>query len=419
MNPIEEWQDAFGKQVSTTTNEADLAAHYPYSPERLRVFVNGTRQFPEYESVTEYQDTIDGRRLRPQSAGDTVTLATAERYRYVVQYVIEWSAALQTTHELQSGDAVTLAYGDADLTNSADGTPGPNADGWIWYWNSSHPGTSVTLSEYRAGTEVDAETVSLEKGLTTWGRVAGETNWYNVGNTEFIETYTQDGAQKNPTVGKTSVDDDKGPQTANKPVQLSVTAEAGAGSLEAELGSVGVRTLGSVDPIQRQKTHSFTAALGTTGTWVPIHALRVDPDREIINTQLANTYVTKFSGSGDVRVMPIAVAPENALDGTGSQPTDWATPPEHSVANSVIETTSSIDQFPDDTGTVGTSAADPGGYQLGFGSRYSSGLGSKTSISSGPQTQKRQVSARDVCVFLAYSDTTGDITVEVITEQEW
>jgi len=46
--------DAFGNDISNRTNVLDLAAHYPYSPERWRLFVGGTRQFPEYGSVTQY-----------------------------------------------------------------------------------------------------------------------------------------------------------------------------------------------------------------------------------------------------------------------------------------------------------------------------------------------------------------------------
>jgi len=42
--------DAFGNEISNRTNVLDLAAHYPYSPERWRLFSNGSRIFPEYQS---------------------------------------------------------------------------------------------------------------------------------------------------------------------------------------------------------------------------------------------------------------------------------------------------------------------------------------------------------------------------------
>ncbi|WP_256394108.1 hypothetical protein [Natronoarchaeum rubrum] len=422
---LDEGREAFGRPLSLgTTNEADLAGHYPYNPERFRVFVNGERQLLQYGSVAEYEDVVDGHRLKPQSAGDVVTMETAEMYRYVVQYVVEWSAALQLSQQLQAGEALIFGYGDADLANSADDFPGPAADGWFWHWHSGLDANEVRLAEYRNGTTVDETVVELEKDVTVWKRLAGETNWYNVGNTRFVETYTGtyddvESSQRNDTVARTSVDDGKGPQTANKQVQLSIKAEAGAGSLEAELGSVGVRTLGDVGAITREKTYSFTASVSATGTWVPIAALRIDPDRDIVNVQVKNTDVTEFGGDGDVTVMPMAVDPQNALTDGGSQPTDWSAPVELNPTNSVVETSASVDQIPDATGTVSTSAADPGGYQLGFGSRYSSGTGSKTTVSSGSATRKREISSRDVCVFLANASVAGDVTVEVITEQDW
>lgn len=423
MNPIEEWQDAFEKLVAATTNHADLAGHYPYSPERFIIDVNGTRQFPEYGAVPEYTEGVDGHTLSPQTAGDVVTMETAEYFRYHVQYVIEWSAALATNQTLLPGDALTFALGDADLENSTDDTPGPNADGWIWHWTSDLGTNEVTIAEYRDGTEVDAKTVELKKGITIWKRLAAATNWYNVGHSEFSETYTIQGVQRNPVIGRTSVDDGKGPQTANKPIQLSVKADSGAGTLEAELGSVGARTLGAADSIFRQKTHTATGTIGTgeegAGVWSPIHALRIDPNRDIVNVQIQNTDIVGFTGTGDVQVMPVAVAPQNALTDIGAQPSDWSTPPELSEANSVIQTSGTVAQIPDNTGTTVTTTTNPGGHQLGFASTYTTGSGSNQTVRSGSATRKSEISSRNVCVFLANADSTGDIQLEVIVEEDW
>ena len=51
---LTETRDAFGNEVNSRTNVLDLAAHYPYSPERWRVFVDGDRVFPEYGTVPQY-----------------------------------------------------------------------------------------------------------------------------------------------------------------------------------------------------------------------------------------------------------------------------------------------------------------------------------------------------------------------------
>lgn len=415
--------DAFDWQVRLgMTNEADIAAHYPYTPERFRVFVNGTRQFLQYGSAPEYENLVDGHRLKPQSAGDVVTMETTEAYRYVVGYVLEWSAALRTNQSLQSGEIVTFGYGDSDLDNSTGASLGPNADGWFFYWTGAHADREITVAEYRDGTELDAETVTLEKDTTVWKRLASLINWYNVGHARYIETYTEDGEQRNPTVAKTSIDDGKGAQTSNKSVQLSVKAEGGAGSLEAELGSVGVRTLGDVQAITREKTGAFEASVGTTGAWVPIYAIRVDPERGIVNTQLRNTDIAKYSASADIQVMAREFAPENLRDDSGNQLTDadWASPSEQSETNSVVQATTAVGQFPDSSGSLVTSTTDPGGFQLGFASLYASGSGSKTTVRGGSgQTRKRQVSDRDVCVFLANAGATGDVTCEYITEQDF
>jgi len=137
--------------------------------------------------------------------------------QYVVQYVTEWSFATQLNQELQAGDVYACGYGNPDLKNSPDDTPGPDADGWFVYQNSSHDSKEATLAEYRSGSEVDATTLQFRKLFQTFGRLAGETNWYNVGNTRLVETTTGDydgkeSIQRNERVGRVSVDDGKGPE---------------------------------------------------------------------------------------------------------------------------------------------------------------------------------------------------------------
>lgn len=414
-NPIDEWTDAFGKQVAVTTNEADIAGHYPFNPERWRLLVNGSRGFVQYENVDEYTDIVDAHQLTPQASGDVVRLETAEKYRYVVQYVIEWSAAFQVNQALQPGDAIVLGYGDPDLENSTDDHPGPAADGWFLHWHSGLDDKAVRLAEYRSGEAVSETTVDTVKSLQDWVRYAAETNWYNVGETEFVETFTEaEGSdQRNRKLGKVGPPDGKGPEQANQSICASVKAGDGAGSLTLEVGSVGLRTLGQVGPITRQKTHTFNASISTTNTWVPIHAFRIDPDRDLVNTQIADTDIVEFSGSGDVRVIPIAVDPSK-VDASG-----WSTPPELSPTNSIVEVAGSVTTIPDQTGTTGGSASNPGGYQLGFSSWHSSGSGSKTSVSSGSATRKRQLSHGDVCVLIANATASGEVTGEIVTEQDW
>jgi len=400
--------DAFDNQVTNVQqSNADIAGHYPFSPERWRLYVDGTRQFVQYDTVTQYNDIVDGHELTP-AQGETVTLTTTERYKYVVGYVLEPSFAYQISRSLETGDKAVIGYGDPDLSNDM-----ASADGWFWIHTPDIGDNEVTVAEYRAGTEVDSQTVSLKKSLDIWKRLAIRLNWYNVGEARYIETYTETGDQINAEQGKTSVDDAKGAETGNHPITASVTRGAGSSAITFEVGSAALQTLGGGAKIAREKTHSFEAATTTADTWQAIHAMRVAPDREIVNTQLKNTDVVAYSGSGDVIVMPVAVDPSKTDAST------WSTPESHNSTNSVIEVAGSVSTFPDSTGTSGSSASDPGGYQIGYGSWYASGGGSKTTVSSGGKTRKRQVSDRDVCVFVAKSTDTGTIQCEAITEQTW
>lgn len=403
-----DWEDAFENQVTkTTTSKADIAGHYPYNPERWRVFVDGTRQDIQYGAISQFTDAVDGHELSP-GQGETVSMQTTERYRYVVGDVVEPSFAYNFNRALETGDKAVVGYGYPDLSNDM-----ADADGWFLIYTPDMEDTEVRCAEYRAGTEVDGDTVHFRKPLTVWKRIAITLNWYNVGNAEYIETYTENGNQYNPVQAATSVDDGMGAESGNQPITFSVQRGASSSSLTLQAGSAAVQNYGEGGGITRDKTHSFTASIGTTGTWVPLHAMRVDPDRNIVNVQVSNTDIVGFSGTGDVTVMPIAVNPANT-DASG-----FSTPSEHSATNSAIETTSSVSTFPDSTGTAGSSASNPGGYQLGFASWYESGSGSKTSVSSGGKTRKRAISDRDICVFIGNATVTGDVEVETISQQDW
>lgn len=424
-------EDAFGNQVALgTTNEADLASHYAYSPERYRVFVDGTRQFIQYDGEpTQFTDNPDSFSLTPQSDGEVVTVKTAERYRYVVSYIIEWSFAFQINQDLQSGDVWAVGYGDPDLENSTDDTPGPNADGWFVYQNSSNDADTVVLAEYRDGVEVDAVDVTFTKLPQTWGRVAGKTNWYNVGETSLLESYIEttpsgEKTQKNPTVGTVGVEEGKGPLRGNQRIHASVkTGASGAGGLEFELGSIGLRTLGSVTGLLRTKTFDFELTYsGTTGEFEPLLALRVDPDRIEVNTQFSILEPLEFDGNDDLVLIAQLFDKENVLDTDGNTLTDadYSVPEELSATNSVLQSSTAVEQVPDSTGTIQTSMVNPGGYQVAYGSLTSTGSGgSAARVSSRARTQKRAVPNGDVAVIMARSPSTGTVTGDAQFDQDW
>ncbi len=387
------------------------------------MYVDGARQFIMYDGEpAQYEDAVDGHLLKPQAQDEVVTLRTAEKYRYVAGYETQASWAYQANQALQAGDVIAASYGIADLANSTDDTPGPNASGWIVYRNSTHAANEATLAIYRQGTEVAAVTVPLNTILTNFGRFAMIVNWYNVGATRFLETYTDNGIQHNPVRGRVSVDGGKGPETANHPVEFSVKAGAdGAGSLEVDIGTVGVQVNGSATRFVRQKTVRFIETISSTDTFVPVHAFRVDPNRDNIEVGMANDEVLEFTGTGDVRVVAYAFDQSKLRDAGGNpiEDADFSTPREHQAKNSVIETTDAVAQFPDLDGALVTSTTNPGGIQVGYGSLYSTGATGNPNRVQGGGERLRNITEGDIVVFLAEATTTGDVTVEYATEQEW
>jgi hypothetical protein len=112
----------------------------------------------------------------------------------------------------------------------------------------------------------------------------------------------------------------------------------------------------------------------------------------------------------------------NVLDGNGDVLTDanYSTPIELSGINSVIQTSTDVEQVPDATGTIQTSMPDPGGYQVGYGTLTSTGSqGSSSRVSTRARTQKRAIPNGDVAVIMARSDSTGTINADTQLDQDW
>jgi hypothetical protein len=393
------------------------------------VFVDGTRQQIQYDGTpTQFTDNQDSFSLLPQTTGEVVTLKTAEQFRYVVQYVTEWSFAFQTNQDLQTGDVWAIGFGNPDLENSTDDTPGPNADGWFVYQNSTHGSKTAVLVEYRDGTEKDAQEIDLTKLPDVWGRLAGRTNWYNVGETNIKESYVENNTegtqQVNDVLGTVGETDGKGPIEGNHALHASVKAGNGAGGVELEVGSIGIRTLGDVTNILRTKTIDFSLDYsGTTGEYEPLFAVRVDPDRDNVNAQFNFLEALEHSASDDVTLIANVFDSGNVLDGVGDALTDadFSSPEELNPTNSVIETSTAVEQVPDQTGTAQTSMPDPGGYQVAFGVLTASGSGGagSTRSSSTSREQKRIIPNGDVAVVMARSPSTGTITADLQFEQDW
>ena len=277
---------------------------------------------------------------------------------------------------------------------------------------------------------MDADDTALTQLPQTWGRIAGRTNWYNVGETTLTETYvgTNDTGrtqQQNNDVAVVGVADGKGPVRGNQRIHASVKAGAdGAGSLELEVGSIGLRTLGQVTGILRTKTFDFALDYtDTTGEFEPLLAIRVDPDRLEVNAQFAVLEPLEFDGNDDLVLIAQLFDKTEVLDGNGDPlvDADFDTPAELSAANSVIETSLAVEQVPDSTGTPQTSMTNPGGYQVAYGSLTAAGSGGagSTRVSSRARTQKRAVPNGDIAVIMARSNSTGTVNGDIQFEQDW
>lgn len=406
--------DAFGKLIAdSTTNHLNVASHYPFSPERWRFFVDGTRQFIQYNSVSQYNHATDVHELSP-AGGETVTLETTERPRYVVQYEQDGTFAMSASQSLNSGDRIRIGL----FTDN---------EGWFLEHNGDHASDSeVDLVIRRNGSEEARETNELSRPVTDFTRYELRTNWYNVGRQRWAQTFSAAGSQNQQLIGTTSVDGGRGPQIGNLPMRYEVTAASGTSNLTVNAGSIGFVTLGDVESVTRVKSEHFNGDIGSGNTWVPFgYGLRIDPDRDITNVQLTDVQVQEWGGSGDLRVIAQSFDPSKVADSNGNQLTDsdFSTPATLSSQNSVMQETTNIAQFADSSGTVGTSASNPGGWQVGFSSLYSGGQSQNASVTGANRQRKRQISDRDIVVFLAFATDsitdTASADVEYTLEEEW
>ena len=430
MNPITDWQDAFDNQLARNTqNNADLAAHYRYSPERYRFYRNGARQLLQYKDLASY-DYFSGRRsgdedvfvLQPDG-GDTVLFKTAERFRYTVNFVSELSKAMAVNQELSGDDRVTIG-----LDTSPEGDL---SDGYFLEHRGDHDVSEVDVYEMRQGSVIgDKQTVDISRSLTVFQRWVLDYNWYNVGEENWVETWTNDqSGQRNRTIATTSAEPTdsntglggRGPISGNGHVVIEVEADPSTSDLELHGGSMSFTTLGDVDNIVRAKgaeTGPFTPA--QTGDWEALFALRVAPIDHNVSVELRNIDLT----AGAATAVATACDPSNVLDETGEVLTDadFSTPVSQSASNSAVEVSTEVDQFPDAGGTVGTTTANPGGYQIGYDQTRDqtrdSGVGG-AGIRSGEMRAKHGILDGDICVVVAKPQDISDIYAHYVVGQDW
>lgn len=401
--------DVFRNRINERSIVLDVASHYPISPERWTLRVNGTRQLPQYGSVSQYNHAGDVHELKP-SGGDTVVLETAERPRYVVQYEFAATWAAQTNQSLNSGDKVRVGL--------YDGT-----DGWFLEHNGDHADDrTCDLVTLRDGSEkIRKEGVDMDKAITKFARFKLRTGWYALTRQLWERSYSENGEQVNSTIGKTSTDDERGPKVGNLPLRYEVQAAAGTSGLVFEAGSCALVNLGATKALKRTTATLEEDTIGTTGSWVPLRAYRVDPDRDIMAVQTTNLSVGEYSASDDVELLFNSFDPSKVAASGGNQlgDADFVVPEDYTGDNSVVETSSAVAQVAGSGGVVASSVAAPGGFQVARGSLFD-GAGNQVAGGDNPTGQlKRPVYSRDHVVILGKSDTTGDVAYQLRFEEDW
>ncbi len=400
-----EYEDAFGKLIADgTTHRLDIPSHYPYNPERWRLFVDGVRQFPEYGTVDQYAHQDDVHALSP-AAGESVVMETTERPRYVVGYEAVTTWALAINQALNPGDHVRMGPNDGE-------------DGWRIEHTGSHDPEQADLQILRGGSVKVTRNIDLQVALTVFARYEMAWNWYNTGVSKARQTYTRGHEQINGVLGSVSVDDGtRGPRTGNVPIRFEVKADAGTSGLTLELGSVGFFVNGDATGRSRLKRAPFDDDLGTANTYVPVRAFRVDPGRKMTDVQLLSITPLQYTVSDRVKVTVQAMSPDKVtFAGTDS----WSVPPEWNAQNNVIETRTDVDGIPGGDGTVAGTQDDPGGFQVGGQALYPAGQGKSIGAGEGSaRDRKRFVSPRDIVVVLLKSTSTGTFSYEPIFEQNF
>lgn len=405
QNIFDRSTDAFDLQLADgTTNRGDLGSHYAFDPETYRLYRDGAREFLQYDttfvdtgSTATFDDTGDTFTLKP-AANEQLTFQTANRFRYVVMYESQWAAAWKANRPLQTGESITLT-----LDASEPGVLGEERHGIEYDANGARQ--FIT----RNGTRIAEREVRTGEPVTSWKVYENTYNWYNVGRKVGVEYYGDGEEQQRTDLGTVITDRERGPAVGNGRVTFDVQA-GGASDLEVEVGSMGFRNLGQVVPKTRAKGFRISSSAGTAGAYVPIAAFRVDPNDFLVTTDLLS--IEPLSIQGDTDFLTIAV------DSSKTDATGFDFPAETNGLSSSIQSTTNVTTLPDETGTVVTSTATPGGYQINFATSEQTGTGQNTSSVSTVRERRRRLHDTDVALLLAKADTTGAIEVKVNTEQE-
>lgn len=401
--------DAFGRFITNNPRvQLDIASQYKFSPERLRLFLNGSREFVQYgdHDASKFEDADSSHVLKP-GGGDTMHIESAESCTYVVGTEMQATWAVKISQSLSGDDMVRIG-------------PYNGLDGWYIEHRGDHQNdrTADLVVENNGTRTVMKEDVEFPRPFTEYNRYALNFNWYNVGNQEWIQTYTESGEQVNKSVAVTSRDGVKATRTANLNLWYEVTADASTTGLELDCGSLSFSVQSNADQLVRGKPQRKEITIPSgDNIWHPVYAFRLESGTDV-NARLNEFEVLRYTNNAAVELLAVSVDPSKT-DASG-----FGVPEYHHAQNTVVQDTESVTTVPDADGVVTDPASTdfrPGGWTISASSLEPSGTNFQAGASQATQTTvKRQVLASDVVVVLARSASAGGtVTFDYVVEQDW
>lgn len=401
--------DSFGTLISNDMRtQLDIASSYPFNPERLRLFLNGDREFYQYGdyNANKFEDESDTYSIRP-GGGDTMHIESAESATYVVGTQMASSFAFQLNQSLSGDDRIRIG-------------PYNGQNGWYMEHRGNHTNSSVVdLVMVRDGERtVMEQNAVLPKPLTGWHRYEVDFNWYNVGNQKWIQTYTDDGEQFNTEFATTSVDGVKGPETANLNLWYEITADATTSNLELDVGSMGFAVQSGADQLVRGKPQRIeTSVPAGDDIWHPVYAIKL-VNNTSVNARLNEFEAMRYTNNAPVELVAVSVDPSK------TDATNFTVPGYQHQYNSQLRDTFDVTTAPAENGTeVDPTSSDFkfGGWTVSASSVEPTGSNFQAGASTAAQTTvKRQLLASDVVIVFARSSSAGGtVTFDYVAEQDY
>lgn len=401
----------FGRiTINNFKTKLEVPSHFQISPERIRLFKNGSREFVQYNQYdnTTFVDEPDAWSLRP-GPNDNMTLESAESNTYAVGTTTQSSFAFQLKNPLDNKEE-KIRVG---LLKDDNG-----------YFMEHHGGMEnssiVDLYYRRNGTDyLYQENVVLSRPVTDWNRYEINFNWYNAGNLIWRQTYTDSGEQFNKVFAKTSLDGERGPETANLNLVYKVFND-NESDIEFDTGSIGFASLTGGKQIVRTKSQYVTTTVtGSNNVWEPVYSFKLSDEKGLksVNAELRSIQILGYTENDDIELIAVS------FDDNKTDASKFDVPSYQHEQNSALRDTFNVSMVAAENGTV----VDPGSIDFKFGG-YTLSSDALTASGSnrvqGSSTtdiniQRSILDSDNVVVFARTGSVGGTLKFSYVVEQKW